>query len=670
MKVSMIIDLAGNLESRSRRYGQALMSMANQGSRAMSMLRGSAARIGGAMEAMTGRYAGAIAGMGVSYKATQAVMHAASLDQKLARITRTAGVSRAAGESLRRELYALSEQTGQSVDELVDGFSSLVQAGQSFDEARGTIAAIAPAMAVTGASADTLASAMTVAGATFKFDLSDLETAKLILDQMTKAGDLGNAELEHLADIFGRVGGNAKSAGMSMTDILALIEQMSEVEKQPERLATLVDSTLRLWNNENYRKQAEEITGVKFFDEKGGRRNVFDILSEMSAKYGKFTTDEMRSKGLFDAFGQTDLDTQRGIAMMLQKGIPEEARKKAEEIRASAGLIEKALPGALSNSVDQVGRLKAALADAADSFARPINDAISGGIKYLLDDEKLSGTELLAGGALAAGAGFGALKFGGRALSRLGGGALGKVMQGMGGLGKVPLPLPVYIVNSRMSLTNQALSDMVSGGAGGSGTVGSGAAGKTARAGLAARSGRGAFATARNMLSRGGRFLSRAGGPAAALLGLFEVGSALADDTDGAEKARNVGGAAGSTLGGMGGAWAGAAAGAAIGSVVPVLGTAIGGALGAVVGGLLGSEGGDSLGRMIADAFSNRDQAKAIGEEMGRQAESLAESVASFSRVEIEVKGPAEARIARSPDHGDLDVLRSGLEANGIMWMD
>lgn len=662
MKVSMIIDLAGNLESRSRRYGQALMSMAGQGSRAMNMLRGSAARIGGAMEAMTGRYAGAIAGMGVSYKATQAVMHAASLDQKLARITRTAGVSRAAGESLRRELYALSEQTGQSVDELVGGFSSLVQAGQSFNEARGTIAAIAPAMAVTGASADTLASAMTVAGATFKFDLSDLKTAKLILDQMTKAGDLGNAELEHLAGIFGRVGGNAKSAGMSMTDILALIEQMSEVEKQPERLATLVDSTLRLWNNENYRKKAEEITGVKFFDEKGGRRNVFDILSEMSAKYGRFTTDEMRSKGLFDAFGQTDLDTQRGIAMMLQKGIPEEARKKAEEIRASSGLIEKALPEALSNSVDQVGRLKAALADAADSFARPINDAISGGIKYLLDDEKLSGTELLAGGALAAGAGFGALKFGGRALSRLGGGTLGKVMQGMGGLGKLPLPLPVYVVNDRqpgsgrMSLTHQALSDMVSGGRG------------AAPAGNARR---GAGTTARSMLTRGGRGLARFGGPAAALaLGALDVGTALASDLDEKERNQALGGALGGTVGGMGGAWAGAAAGAAIGSVVPVLGTAIGGALGAVIGGVFGSEGGDGLGRMIADAFSNRDQAKAIGEEMGRQAESLAESVASFSRVEIEVKGPAEARIARSPDHGDLDVLRSGLEANGIMWMD
>ena len=238
-------------------------------------------------------------------------------------------------------------------------------------------------------------------------------------------------------------------------------------------------------------------------------------------------------------------------------------------------------------------------------------------------------------------------------------------MQGMGGLGKLPLPLPVYIVNSRMSLTNQALSDMASG----SGATGFG--GRTARAaGKATGARRGAFAVARNMASRGGRLLSRAGGPAAALVGAIEIGSALADDTSGAEKARNVGGAAGSALGGVGGAWAGAAAGAALGSVVPVIGTAIGGALGAVIGGVFGSEGGNSLGRMIADAFTNRDQAKAIGEEMGRQAESLAESVASFSRVEIEVKGPAEARIVRNPDHGDLDVLRSGLEANGIMWMD
>ena len=662
----MIIDLAGNLESRSRRYGQALMSMANQGSRAMNMLRGSAARIGGAMEAMTGRYAGAIAGMGVSYKAVRAVMDSASLDKMLIRVGNTADASREQVEELRKELFTMARSTGQSSNDLLMGFYALVQSGQGWDEALATIQAINPAMAVTGASAEVLAGAMGVAAQAFNFDLSNLETGKLMLDQMYAAGKLGNAELENLADIFARVGNNAKTAGLSFEGALAFIERMSLVERQPERLATLVDSTLRLFNNQTYQDEAARVTGVNFYNADGSRREMFDVLADMRERYrANFKTDTERDRAFSQAFGKTDLDTQRGLRIFFDAESIEDARRFSGEIGSAGGLIAKELPSAVSNAVDQTARLKAALGDAADSFARPINDAISGGIKYLLDDEKLSGTELLAGGALAAGAGFGALKFGGRALSRLGGGALGKVMQGMGGLGKLPLPLPVYIVNSRMSLTNQALSDMASG----SGATGFG--GRTARAaGKATGARRGASADARNMASRSGRLLSRAGGPAAALVGAIEIGSALADDTSGAEKARNVGGAAGSALGGVGGAWAGAAAGAALGSVVPVIGTAIGGALGAVIGGVFGSEGGNSLGRMIADAFTNRDQAKAIGEEMGRQAENLAESVASFSRVEIEVKGPAEARIARSPDHGDLDVLRSGLEANGIMWMD
>lgn len=666
MKVSMIIDLAGNLESRSRRYGQALMSMANQGSRAMNMLRGSAARIGGAMEAMTGRYAGAIAGMGVSYKAVRAVMDSASLDKMLIRVGNTADASREQVEELRKELFTMARSTGQSSNDLLMGFYALVQSGQGWDEALATIQAINPAMAVTGASAEVLAGAMGVAAQAFNFDLSNLETGKLMLDQMYAAGKLGNAELENLADIFARVGNNAKTAGLSFEGALAFIERMSLVERQPERLATLVDSTLRLFNNQTYQDEAARVTGVNFYNADGSRREMFDVLADMRERYrANFKTDTERDRAFSQAFGKTDLDTQRGLRIFFDAESIEDARRFSGEIGSAGGLIAKELPSAVSNAVDQTARLKAALGDAADSFARPINDAISGGIKYLLDDEKLSGTELLAGGALAAGAGFGALKFGGRALSRLGGGALGKVMQGMGGLGKLPLPLPVYIVNSRMSLTNQALSDMASG----SGATGFG--GRTARAaGKATGARRGAFAVARNMASRGGRLLSRAGGPAAALVGAIEIGSALADDTSGAEKARNVGGAAGSALGGVGGAWAGAAAGAALGSVVPVIGTAIGGALGAVIGGVFGSEGGNSLGRMIADAFTNRDQAKAIGEEMGRQAENLAESVASFSKVEIEVKGPAEARIARNPDYGDLDVLRSGLEANGIMWMD
>lgn len=658
MKLSMIIDLAGNLENRSRRMGQALAGLGSQGRRAMSVLQSSAARIGGAMNAMTGRYASAIAGMGASYKAVRAVMDSAALDKMLIRVGNTADASKEQVEELRKELFTMARSTGQSSNDLLMGFYALVQSGQDWDEALATIQAINPAMAVTGASAETLAGAMGVAAQAFNFDLSNLETGKLMLDQMYAAGKLGNAELEDLADIFARVGNNAKTAGLSFEGSLAFIERMSLVERQPERLATLVDSTLRLFTNQSYQDEAARVTGVSFYNKDGSRREMFDVLADIRERYrANFKTDAERDKAFSQAFGKTDLDTQRGLRIFFDAESIEDARRFSGEIGNAGGLIARELPNAVSNAVDQVSRLKAALSDAADSFARPINDAITGGINWLLDDEKLSGGELMAGGAVAAGLGYGALKLGGHTLSRAGAGTVGKVLQNMGGLGKLPLPLPVYIVNDRMSLTDKALSDLTNGK-----TAAKTSGGKTTSPPKNTPGG-----TPRT--GKGGRILrtaGRAGGVLAVVDGAVQLGEAVISDAP----AEDIGGAAGSMVGGAAGAWAGAAAGAAIGSILPGLGTAIGGAVGAIIGSFGGSEAGESLGRMIAGAFNNRDQAAAIGEEIGRRSEALAESVASFSKVEIEVRGPAETRVVKNPDYGDIDVLRSGLEANGIMWMD
>lgn len=658
MKLSMIIDLAGNLENRSRRMGQALAGLGSQGRQAMSVLQSSAARIGGAMNAMTGRYASAIAGMGASYKAVRAVMDSAALDKMLIRVGNTADASKEQVEELRKELFTMARSTGQSSNDLLMGFYALVQSGQDWDEALATIQAINPAMAVTGASAETLAGAMGVAAQAFNFDLSNLETGKLMLDQMYAAGKLGNAELEDLADIFARVGNNAKTAGLSFEGSLAFIERMSLVERQPERLATLVDSTLRLFTNQSYQGEAARVTGVNFYNKDGSRREMFDVLADIRERYrANFKTDAERDKAFSQAFGKTDLDTQRGLRIFFDAESIEDARRFSGEIGNAGGLIARELPNAVSNAVDQVSRLKAALSDAADSFARPINDAITGGINWLLDDEKLSGGELMAGGAVAAGLGYGALKLGGHTLSRAGAGTVGKVLQNMGGLGKLPLPLPVYIVNDRMSLTDKALSDLTNGK-----TAAKTSGGKTTSPPKNTPGG-----TPRT--GKGGRILrtaGRAGGVLAVVDGAVQLGEAVISDAP----AEDIGGAAGSMVGGAAGAWAGAAAGAAIGSILPGLGTAIGGAVGAIIGSFGGSEAGESLGRMIAGAFNNRDQAAAIGEEIGRRSEALAESVASFSKVEIEVRGPAETRVVKNPDYGDIDVLRSGLEANGIMWMD
>ena len=641
MKTSLIIDLAGNLQDRARQYTQALSGMAGRANAAFAGMRSAAATAGRGMDQLAGRYTASIAGLGVTYKATQAVMDSAKLDKFLARVAITGEASAQQAASLRTELYDMSRQTGRPMQDLLDGFYGLIQSGQGWEQALGTIRAINPAMAVTGAKAETLGSAMSVAAQAFKFDLADVKTATLVLDQMTQAGFAGNAELEDLASIFGRVGNSAKNAGMDFTQTLAFIERLSLVERQPERLATLVDSTLRLFTNNNYLKDAAKATGVKFYDAKGEKRAAVDVFKDIRERYKHFKTDAQRDKAFASAFAKTDLDTQRGIRILLDGNALEDIEKMNADIKDAGGTIQKNLPDAIKNSVDQVGRLKEVLGKAADEFAQPINDVVSRAIGKVLDNGKLGGKELLVGGAAAGLAGFGAIKLAGRGLARMGGsfagGMASRMAQGMGGLAGLKLPLPVYVVNGQMSLTRDAML-------GKDGAVlpegGSGKQGKAPK-------------------GKGGRFgrgLGRIGGmglAAATAYGAYEI---MADDQ---ATIGNKAGAIVDTAGQAAGGWAGGALGAKIGATIgtaiaPGLGTAIGGALGGVVGGIAGSGLAQSMTNAVkgwlglGDDKANDPASQLMqraAEMMQSAAQQMAAATANGVSVDVNVQGNAQATL-------------------------
>ena len=154
------------------------------------------------------------------------------------------------------------------------------------------------------------------------------------------------------------------------------------------------------------------------------------------------------------AFGETDLDTQRGIKAFLSGNSVAAARDITQQIRSASGTIDRDLQDALDNGIDQTARLKGALNEAADSFAQPINDSISKLIKFSLDKPEqgglgLEGTDLLLGGA-AAFAGAGALyKYGGQAARSFfgkGGALAGGVVAGKA-LEEVAGVTPVFVVN-------------------------------------------------------------------------------------------------------------------------------------------------------------------------------------------------------------------------------
>ena len=658
LRTSFTLDLGGNLITRAKAFSTSISGMARQIRSSLGGLNGVAAQAGKGLEALTGRYAAGLAGLGVSYKAAQAVMDSARLDKGLMRTSQTIGLTAQQAEEARRALFAMARETGQPVENLKAGLDRLGASGMAYEQALASIRAINPAMAVTGASADQLASALSVAGEIFKFDLSRPETAVRLLDQMTAAGRLGNAELEDLASIFARVGGSAKNAGLSFGESLAFIEQLSLIEKEPERLATLADSTLRLFTNQNYLKEAAA-TGVKFYDAKGERRAAFDVLQDIARKYQKFKTDAQRDKAFAQAFGKTDLDTQRGLRALFDSGVLVNLAKLNAEIEDASGTIARDLPDAINNSVDQVGRLKAALSQAADDFARPFNDAISSGIAMLLDGEGLSGKQLLGGAAAAGVAGYGALKLAGMGLSRLGSKAAGGLVSTVArqaGLAGLKLPLPVYVVNKQMSLTREAMLGQSGGAPAAPGAPGGKKAGK-------GKTVSGAQLDGAKSAGRGAAVLTAAATVAPVL---FDSDATMAQKVDAATDA------AGGLAGGWAGTAAGAKAGAFLGGFLGPFGAAAGGVVGGVAGGILGSELGQSLVSTVKNWLGvGEGESSAQQKTMQTLLASMQQVVAAIPTggiaVDVNVMGNAQATIRSSSGNIDSGLSYSRQIANEMM---
>lgn len=397
---------------------------------------------------------GKLASLGVTIGVTASIMQSARLDKSLTQIGQTAAASEADVIGLRKELFRMSQETGQGVNDLEVGFNNAVQSGLRFNEAKPVIDATNKAMAVTGASADRLTSSLTVASTAYQFDLAKPKMALNILDQMTVAGRLGNAELENLSDIFARVGPGAASAGLGFNQTLGFIEGLSQIERQPERLATLADSTLRLFNNLNYMKDAQKATKVKFFNADGSRREALDVIADIKSQYDKLGTEKERAVFIQKAFGKADLDTIKGMRVLLSGEMLNTIKGFSTQIQQAGGTLERDLPKAIDNSVDQVGRLKAALRLAADDFAKPINEAIKDASKFALNKKEDGGLGMDGKDLLMAGGGAALLtvltaKYGSKAISGIAGKvsgvgagvATGKALETAAGV------TPVYVVN-------------------------------------------------------------------------------------------------------------------------------------------------------------------------------------------------------------------------------
>jgi hypothetical protein len=223
------------------------------------------------------------------------------------------------------------------------------------------------------------------------------------------------------------------------------------------------------------------------------------------------------------------------------------------------------------------------------------------------------------------------------------GGGAGGVASGLGGL---PLPLPVYVVNSKMSLLPGELGGWAS----------LGGAGKTGRA-LGKRGGKLGRA-----LSKSDKWMGRAGGLVSAGLAAYDLYNAWSDsDASTAEKVAATGGAVGQGLGG----WGGAAAGAALGSMIlPGIGTAIGAALGGWGGSMGGEWAGSGLGSLFSGLFDDGTEKRRAELERAERASGARESAKAELAITVT---DDRVKVRRVSSHGYDDIsVDSGAYMPGV----
>lgn len=342
---------------------------------------------------------GQLAGLGLGFGVVTGLTGNAQLDRQLIRTKQTADMTPEQKAEWRNEGWRIAKDYGVNREDVDSGFNTLIASGVNYEAAKKTADAIGQSTAVTGADSAVLGKAVVAGASAFNVDLNKDGAALDLLQKMTVAGRLGNAELENLADLFPKIGGAASAAGMSMAQALAFTETLSTVEMQPDRLGTLAESTLRVFSTKQYRDQVTKTSGVGFFTENGRSKNPEEVFGDLKRKYDAMKTDEQRAKFMGLVFKGMDQDTVRGMRIMLGGDRLNTFSKQSKEIAGAAPVIGLDLKENTDSTSGTAARVKATFGEAIDRMATPLNKGFADMGRYLLDDLNLSGEQMLAGGA-------------------------------------------------------------------------------------------------------------------------------------------------------------------------------------------------------------------------------------------------------------------------------
>lgn len=447
----IVINLAGNLATKSRQYSQSMSQFAANNQRAMNMLKMSTAAAGRGIDAMGSRYMA----LGAAVVGGATVKGYAELDRRISRIAIAAEISRDKAKALKDEINAVSNTKGIRIDpnEATSAIEEILTKTGDLEYAMANLPNIAAVIQATGAGG------LEVGGIFTEFKklaITNNDMAMRAIDTLNLQGKSGAFTLGNMAKegpkIFAAYAATGRQGAAAVTELGAALQVIRQGVGSDAEAVTAFESIIRDITRPDTVKKLKQLGNIDVFDPeqlKQGKevmRSLPALIEEIVTKSGGLSskladlnlTDEAKRalKPVIAEFVQTG-DVKAFDAFLKLSG---DGSTTLNDAAVAAGDFAASLQ-LVSNSWSQFANQQ--LAEPIAELADAINSLDPDAVQNWLETGK--NIALVVGGLVAVKKGIDAVKWtkgvwDAAKPSKGGAGGLGGAMADLGAT-------PVYVVN-------------------------------------------------------------------------------------------------------------------------------------------------------------------------------------------------------------------------------
>jgi len=289
----IVINLAGNLASKAKQYGQGMSQFAASNQRAMNMMKMSVSAAGRGIDALGNRYVA----LGAAVVGGGAVRNFEQLDRRLSRVAIAADITKEKSAELYNEIQRVSNLKGIRIDpaEALSAVEEILTKTGDLDYAIGNLPNIAAVIQATGAGG------LEVGGIFTEFKKLGIDSNKAAMqaiDTLNLQGKSGAFTLGNMAKegpkIFAAYAATGRQGASAVTELGAALQVIRQGVGSDSEAVTAFESVIRDITRPETVKKLKQLGNIDVFDPEQLKQGK-EVMRSLPALLDEIVT---KSKGL------------------------------------------------------------------------------------------------------------------------------------------------------------------------------------------------------------------------------------------------------------------------------------------------------------------------------------------------------------------------------------